>query len=963
MSGDDPSIAARQPVVSPLYVGRQAELAELRAAAGRVEAGGSARILIAGEAGIGKSRLVAEFTAGLGPQWLPVTGGCPELGAENLPYVAFLPIVRRLVEIEGGPSSGSDLGALLPRQSDQHAGRLTLLNELLALLERAAGRHPLLVVLEDLHWADGASRELFGYLARNLGELPVLLVGTVRTGELPAGHPVRQLVAELGRRQDITTIQLGPLEQRSVGELLTALDGRYDPARAATIHRRSGGNPLFVEALAADTGAFTGTSPLRTLLQERVARLSESARPVLAVASVAGAAVGHDLLTLLANRSDDELDGALRELVERDQLMPTADGYRFRHALIREAVYTGLLPGERRRLHAKAATALAERPDLAAQGLPAAELAEHWYLAGRPNEAFQAALVAADEAQASFAYGEELNHVRRALTLLPKTEARADTTLRLELLERAIRAAVPAGQAEQGVALCTEALQLVDATTEPERTAQLYLDRGVFRSRMDLGAREDLDHARRLLPDQPSYALGLLHYALAVDAAVARDRATARQYTEKLLETAESLDDDRLRGRGFAALGLTEMIHGDTAAAQAASARAREIARRTGDDFVLVLNALWEISTLSWAGRYDELIAAVPGALREVELVGMIKWRGPLLRVNLASVYLAVGRWDDALAVIEQTLAAEPEPLYRIGTCSMLATIHALRGNFGQAEAVLHKPAEVAAGTPVLRNYILGIVTGVWCRLAMARQDPESAGDAVEIYLQHCASPDVVADEDGLLGLALLQRARLAAAPRNREIAAEAAAIRARIAALVTQLPTGTVVREAFRCTIQTAIGPGRMTDWDQAAEHWRRIGHRFGLIDCLIAAAEAALADSNRAGARRRLEEAREVATRFGSSVYLDRIATLGQRARLESPTSAPADDSGLTPREYDVLRLLARGLPNRQIAAELYISPATVGVHVGRILTKLNATTRTEATAIAHDRGLLEHPLDSAQ
>ncbi|TDD57906.1 helix-turn-helix transcriptional regulator [Kribbella antibiotica] len=953
MSGDSATVRS-------LYVGRQAELDVLRAAADRVRDGGSARVLISGEAGIGKSRLIAEFTAALGPDWLAVSGGCPELGAEHLPYVAFLPIVRQLVAAEGSTSSGTALAALLPRESDQAApgSRLALLQDLLALIERTAAQHPLLLVLEDLHWADGASRELFGYLARNLGDLPVLLVGTVRTGELAAGHPVRQLVAELGRRSDITTLQLGPLEQRYVGELLTRLDGRYDPARAAAIHRRSGGNPLFVEALAGDTQSHAG-SPLRALLQERVARLSDTARPVLAVASVAGAAIGHDLLTLLANRSDDDLDAALRELVEHDQLLPTEHGYRFRHALIREAVYTGLLPGERRRLHARAATALAERPDLAVQGLAAAELAEHWYLAGQPIEAFNAALVAADEAKASFAYSEEHNHLLRALALLPQTE----TPDSLPLLRRAIAAAVPAGRAEQGAAHCTAALELIDPETDPEQAAEVLLDRALFRSRMDLGAREDLDRAQLLLPDRPSYSLGLLHYGLSVDAATAREPVGARQHAEILLEIAEALDDDKLRGRGFAALGFTELVCGNTAAAQAASGQAREISLRIGDDYTFVSNALWEISALAWAGRYEQLVEAVPVSLREVELVGMLKWRGPLLRVNLASTYLILGRWDDAVAIIDQVLAAEPEPLYRIGTRGMLATVRTYRSEFEQAEAVLHSPEELAAGSPVLRNYILGYVTMGWCELAAARQDPESAGPKVEIYLQHCATPEVVPDEDGLFGVAMLQRARLAAAPRNREIAADVARIRATIGELVQQIPPGAMLLEAYRRTILTAIGPGRMTDWDEAADGWRRLGHLFGLIDCLIPAAEAALAASNRPGARRRLEEAREIAIRFGSSVYLARIAVLGQRARLEPPNTTPDDDSGLTPREYDVLRLLARGLPNRQIAAELYISPATVGVHVGRILTKLNATTRTEATAVAHARGLLTQPLDSGQ
>jgi DNA-binding CsgD family transcriptional regulator len=201
----------------------------------------------------------------------------------------------------------------------------------------------------------------------------------------------------------------------------------------------------------------------------------------------------------------------------------------------------------------------------------------------------------------------------------------------------------------------------------------------------------------------------------------------------------------------------------------------------------------------------------------------------------------------------------------------------------------------------------------------------------------------------------MLQRAQLAAAPRNREIAAEVASIRAILDDLLTRFQPRAPYPVAYRATITAALGPGRLSDWDEATDHWRRMNHLSYTAECLINAAEVALADSNRAGARRRLEEARTLATPLRATYYLDRIAALGQRARLE-PVAASSDPTGLTAREYDVLRLLARGLPNRQIAAELYISPATVGVHVSRILTKLNATTRTEASAHAHALGLLD-------
>ncbi|MEU4195392.1 AAA family ATPase [Kribbella sp. NPDC026611] len=939
-------------VTSP-YVGREAELAVLRSAAGQVEAGDSARLLVVGEAGIGKTRLIAEFTAGLGAEWLTVTGACPELGAEHFPYVAFLPIVRRLAD--GSPASPA-LRSLLPHGSaddspESTGGRLALLYDLIALIERAAADRPLVLVVEDLHWADSASRELFGYLARNLGKLPVLLIGTVRTGELPAGHPVRQLVAELGRRSDITMLPLEPLEQHDVGELLTALDGRYDPVRASAVYRRSGGNPLFVEALVHDSSP---RSSLRTLLQERVAGLSDTARPVLAVASIAGASMGHDLLTVLADRPDDELDRALRELVEREQLVPTAYGYQFRHALIREAVYTGLLPGERRRLHARAASALSEHPDLAAQGLPAAELAEHWYLAGNADEAYDAALVAADEARATFAYGEEFRHLERALALRPATDP-----ARLELLERAITAAMRAGEGARGLELCAAALELVDEVADPERAALLLLDRAQLRSRLDLTGREDIDRARRLLPtDQETYALGRLHWVLGIDEGTARHTDAAQEHGRTVLRIGEALDDDRLRCRAYAVLGYAAYMADDLEAAWDAQARCRRIATAINDDFVLVANSLWECATLNAAGQFERLAAHMPGAVREAELLGMRKWRGPLMTVNLALALTAVGRWDEAVHAIEEELAAGPETLYETVLRGQLASLHLYRGDLARAAELLPVADELYARSPVLRSFMQGYLTSLTCELAIARHDPEAAVPAAAEFLQHALDPDGPQrpDLDGLLGIAMLQRARLAAAARNREIAADVASIRASVAELLPQVgTTAAPPLAAYVATISAALGPGRMADWDTAADHWRRMPYLPGTIACLIAAAEAALAISNRPGARRRLEEARELATPLRAGLYLDRIAALGQRARLE-PAASSTDVMGLTPRELDVLRLLARGLLNREIAAELYISPATVAVHVSRILTKLDATTRTEATAQAHTLRLLD-------
>ena len=945
-------------MVSPLFAGRTTELAELRSAAERVRSGTSARVLITGEAGIGKSRLTAEFVAGVGDDWLTVTGGCPELGAEFLPYVAFLPIVQQLVEAEGGSSPGSALAALLPERgdpADESPGtRLALLHQLVALIERAADRRPLLLVVEDLHWADGASRELFGYLARNLGERPVMLVGTVRTGELPSGHPIRQLVAELGRRDDVVSLPLEPLDAHHVGEQVTAIDGRYDPARAAAIYERSGGNPLFVEALASNEAATESTGQLRSLLRERVARLSDSARHVLGVASIAGSNVGHAFLAGLADRTNADLDLALRELVEREQLVASGHGYRFRHDLIREAVDGDLLPGERQRLHAGAAALLSERPDLAPQGRSAAELAEHWYQAGRTEEAYAASVAAADEARAVFAFGEELRHLRRALDLRP-----IDDPQRLELLERAVDAAMPAGQAAAGFEHANAAIELIDESTDPERAVAVLLKRSHFRSRLDLGGRPDLDRALQLLPThQPSFLLGSLHYLLAVDNTTARRSEPALDHAAKLFELAEELDDDRLRCRAYTAKGYALMVRGDIDEAVVWQKRAQDLALATGEDYILIANSLWYVVSLMFGGHWEQLIENAYAALRQAELLGMERWRGPLLRLNIAFAHEALGRTLEAIRICEEALAAEPELLYRGVVRASLAGYHVARGDFERAIPLMPDLEEVYRGASTMRSYAMGYSTKVWCELALARGLPESANHEVDLLLRHTRElgPDTAPDLYGLLPAARIQRARLAAAPRNRAIAAEVAANRGEIAALLSMARPGSPVYEAQRRATELELAPDRLADWDSMAEEWRSLNVLPGVIDSLIGGAEAALVSSNRAGARRRLMEARRLATQANATIFLRRIDALAQRAGLEPEAEPRAEDTtGLTRRERDVLRLLARGLSNRQIASELFISPATVGVHVSRVLGKLGASSRTGAAALARTAGLL--------
>ncbi|WP_163570115.1 ATP-binding protein [Fodinicola feengrottensis] len=507
-------------MISSVLIGRGSERASIDAAYQRARRGGAVTVLVSGEAGIGKSRLVTTATADLPGEPLLLAGGCLEVGANAAPYVPFVAILRDLVRQLGRagvdallPLDGSALAAWLPGLTPAPAGRTRLLEELLTLVSRAAARRPVVLVVEDLHWADASSREVFVYLARNLTDRPVLLLATV-PGELASGHPGRQVLAELGRRGDVVRVDLPPLGRPHVAELLAAIGGRTpDPVRSSLIHRRSGGNPLFVEALHA-TEDFEGN--LRTLLLDRVAALPAQAQSLLPVIAVAGTTVSEEQLLTVGELPEVDLHSALRTLVDHEQLVVRDDGYAIRHDLIREAVYKALLPhDDRRRLHRRYARTVAD---------PAA-LAEHWTAAGEPALALPAALLAADLARQQYAYDEELNLLERALDLWPRVPGAEQLTRtdQVSVHERATAASFSAGNSAAGMAHGTAAIAGLDPTAEPVRVARLLELRGRLRNRIDSGGRADVEAAVALVPrgvadDVRGELLAALAFVAAIDA-------------------------------------------------------------------------------------------------------------------------------------------------------------------------------------------------------------------------------------------------------------------------------------------------------------------------------------------------------------------------------------------------------------------------------------------------------------
>ena len=516
-------------MASPTFVGRIDELKTLEAARGRAANGEPAVVLVGGEAGIGKTRLVAELTAHCAADGTRVlVGGCVPVGNGALPYAPIMAALRVLLGDVGagavrelvGPS-WPELARLLPALGEPEAGtagqaaQARLFELLLGLLGRLGQQAPLVLVVEDLHWADASTLDLLAFLVRNLRRERVLLVVTYRNDE-PGQQLLGPHLAELDRGGPVQRLELPRLDQTETAAQLVGIL-RTAPAAGLVedIFIRSEGNPFFTEELLAAVRAGSGELPatLRDLLRGRVQALPEQARQVLAVVAVAGRRVSHRLLAAVAGLTDRQLDGALREAVASQLLVtrPGQDGYDVRHALLREVTDADLLPGERARLHAGLAQTLTGRPELA-DGPPAvaaAELAAHWDAAGDLERALPAAVEAGLAAERAYAFPEALRHYERALELWARVPQAAELSPldRITLLERAAQAAHLLDEYPRAVELVREALASVDLAADSARAGLLHerLGRYLWMS-LDEAALSAYEEAIRLVPAEPPSA-------------------------------------------------------------------------------------------------------------------------------------------------------------------------------------------------------------------------------------------------------------------------------------------------------------------------------------------------------------------------------------------------------------------------------------------------------------------------
>ena len=914
-------------------------------------------MLVGGEAGVGKTRLVEEFCRALtGEPVRLLTGQCLELGEEGLPFAPFAAALRELVRAEGTAildGRDREFARLLPElgvPTDAGDARRGMLFESVgALLERLSNEQPLVLLIEDLHWADRSTRDLIGFLVRSARVPQLLLIGTYRTDELHRGHPLRPFLAELDRVRGVQRHEVDRLDREGTAELLTQLLGvEPKPATVDAVNERAQGNPFFIEqfATAADPGCADIPTSLRDLLLSRVDLLPEPAQRVLRVAAVGGTQFGHELLSRVVGMDESALESALRAIVAAQLVVFDPDGgYEFRHALVREAVHDDLLPGEHARLHARYAEVVEAEPSLVAERA-AAEIAHHWHAARDHPRALVAAKRAADDAGRRFAFGEQARLLDRVLELWEDVPDAGDLLGigHLDLLEEAALVAIDWGDHMRALTLTRAALGDLDSAAEPLRAARLLLRRAkLLRNAGKSDGEAESREAYRLLafappgPDRVRLLADVAHVSAGIDGGWATDVAR-----EAMTAAADEGD--------LAALVAAEVTFGEVCAGLVAPGEAlptmyaaAERARSAGD-LSSVSHALVNISdSLFELGRYEESAATAAEGVPDADRVGVSRTTGVFLLANHAEALIALGRWEEADARLAEAARHDPPGTLALPWLRLRAWLRLARGR-DNAEALVLRAASWLGKPFLYPENRLSILT---LRLLLAMEDAEPA-TAVEIA--HAAVLDPAVFERPRYGWPLLE-----AAARAAQTAPDATELSACIRDVAARLPSRYQAEQAFKAQVEALLDGGEPR-WRRAVEAWRADGHRFELATALLGLAEAQAAD--RSAAAETLTELSTIADSLGAVPLLEAAETLSRRLGIRAPGAVAPIAAGtelLTAREREVLRLVAEGQSNSRIAARLYISPKTASVHVSRIIAKLEVANRVEAAAVAHRLGLL--------
>jgi DNA-binding NarL/FixJ family response regulator len=665
---------------------------------------------------------------------------------------------------------------------------------------------------------------------------------------------------------------------------------------------------------------------VREIIVTRLARLPEPAQRLARLASVVGRTVPHDLLAALAR--DEDLDRTVRVLVDHGHLVIVEpDSYAFRHALIHEALYRELLPGERRQAHATVARCLAERPELAMA--PAAELAHHWDAAGEAAPALAASVRAAAVATEGLAPAAAHAHYERALRRWPDV-AEPDTVAGLDhdtLLEQAAEAASLAGHNQRAVELTQQRLTVL---RDPERVGCVY-EQLSYQAR-SAGNWELARHAAaetvRLLPAGSPARPTLESWRMMLDMLGARHLDAVR-HASRLLPGATGV----ARNRALTVLGAGNVMLGHVADGVTYLEQHREFAGRSGVPRFIGVGYVNASESLIWADRHTEALAlAREGRTRASEL-GFDIYLLPLVG-NAVRALAELGRWDEALDTSNDPDDPAADPFNWIFVDLPRAEVLLRRGELTDAAELLKRIGTVLDGQDDAQYG--SELAHLRARLAAAEGRPDDAHAAVREGLE------LALRAQDLWLVARLVATGVALATDPAEADELLAAGRTHRAALPDAVPLPRTRRAVALAEAERAGDPAAWSEVDGGPDPYLAAYARYREAEALLSA------KGSRARAAELLAFAATTAQKLGAAPLAALVASVSERARL-----TPAGTTsvlGLTAREAEIFALVGQGRTNAEIAAELFISTKTASVHVSNILRKLGLRSRIQAAALAH-------------
>lgn len=991
----------------PPFVGRSDELGLLREGLVAASSSRPACVAVTGDAGVGKTRLLAEF-AGLARDEgaRVVVGAGIDLAAGEFPFGVFLSALRDLARAKRGGRSSDPPGTsydevLALLRTDQAGGvgaertnRSRLFDRVLDLLGELGDEMPLVLILEDLHWADRTSLDLLQFLVQDLcqerdllRDLPrerILLVLSWRSDEVVDGSARWDALADLERLAGVETVRLGALDGDQVSTLLRAVaGGPLATTRIEDIVRRSAGNPLFAQELLAAGARSAGRSApvsCRETVLRRARRLSPGARDAVRALAVIGRPADHELLAEVSTLPPTALAAALREALDQRLLRREGGGElcAFWHPLGQEAVYDDILPVERLSLHRRTAEAL-DRRGTGRSAFSTAEVAHHWHEAQVWAKALPAAVGAARAAANVTGFAEAHVHYRRALDAWGHvSEAATAVGCSLaELQQEAAEAAHWAGATADAVTLATAARETARARADVLTEAQLSERLGRYLWELGdtaAGLAADRDAVRLLTDDPPSRLQARARAALAAGLLLDGESLAAAAEATAAVEMARAVGSPEEEGYALTTLGVCRAVNGELDAGLRVLDRARVICEECGsieEVFRVYVDLTFVLTT---AGRPQESLEVAYAGMARIRQLGLTSTGGGALLVNTASTLQLLGDWDEAARVAHDALQQ--------GVPSAFAGyLHLVIGDVaaatGRADAAEESYAAAERIAPLRGDAWFGATLAASrAELGLWAGEPQTALRQVRETLPLLAKADY--DEPAARLCALGRRALADTAERERLLpgdtpsdpaVAEALAARERQCREgPARAATPAIDTYLMQGSAEESRGAGRPDPdgWAAVAARWQSLDQPYAAGYALWREAEALVASRARRKARTVVAEAAAVAESLRAAPLLREIATLAQRATLPvdalpAQRTGPATTSqrlGLTPREEQVLPLVASGRTNRQIARALFITEKTVSVHVSNIMAKLGAANRGEAAAAAFTLDLVPAP-----